>query len=70
MSEEKDDRRYQARSQEEIALELMKFIALQTQYGKMSSGAGFAAKTVHTPEQYAEALLELYQRCLKTVSGA
>jgi hypothetical protein len=54
----------------EVALEMMKFIAVQTGYGKGGgSSAGFGPKSANTPEQYAEALLELFQRCKKTVEG-
>jgi hypothetical protein len=52
-----------ARSREEIALELMKFVALTTGYGKGAPAAGYTGKIAHTPEEYADALLELYQRC-------
>ncbi len=56
-------------NQDEIALEMMKFIAVQTGYGKSSgSTAGFGAvKGSNSPESHAEALLELFQRCRKTV---
>ncbi len=55
-------------SQDEIALEMMKFIAVQTGYGKGGgSAAGFGAKGSNSPEQYADALLELFQRCRKSV---
>lgn len=58
-----------ARTKDEIALELMKFIALQTSYGRSSgSAAGFSGKPgARTPEEHTEALLELFQRCRKTV---
>ncbi|MBZ2186055.1 MAG: hypothetical protein K7J46_15195 [Bryobacter sp.] len=49
---------------------MMKFIAVQTGYGKSSgSTAGFGAKGANTPEVHAEALLELFQRCLKVVKA-
>ncbi len=51
------------RSKEEIALELMKFIAATTGYGKGTPTAGYTGKPSRTAEEYAEALLELYQRC-------
>jgi hypothetical protein len=58
-------------SKDEVALELMKFIAVTTGYGKgASSGAGFGTKTGKTPEEYAESLLELFVRCRKTVNKA
>ncbi len=51
------------RSKDEVALELMKFIALTTGYGKAAPAAGYTGKPVRSPEEYAEALLELFQRC-------
>ena len=60
-----------ARRNEDIALDLMKFVAMTTAYGRTTStgvgfqGSGSAAK----PEDYAEKLLELYGRCLGAVSG-
>ena len=55
------------KSPDEIALELMKFIAVQTGYGKGGATAGFAGKSAKTAEEYADALLELYQRCRKVL---
>ena len=53
-----------SRSRDEVALEMMKFIAVTTGYGKGSSGAGYGSKgTPRTPEEYAEALIELFQKC-------
>jgi hypothetical protein len=60
-----------ARRNEDIALDLMKFVAMTTGYGRTTStgvgfqGTGSAAK----PEDYAERLLELYGKCLSSVSG-
>ena len=51
------------RSKEEISLEMMKFIAVTTGYGKGVPAAGYTGKQSKTPEEYAEALLHLYQRC-------
>ncbi len=52
------------RSKDEIALELMKFIALSTGYGKSSGSAGFSGKPAsRSPEEYADALLDLFERC-------
>jgi hypothetical protein len=57
-----------ARRNEDIALEMMKFIALTTGYGKTGTpGAGFQGGTVHKPEDYATHLLDLYGRCLAAV---
>lgn len=57
------------RSKDEVALELMKFIAVSTGYGKGGSGAGYGtAKVAKSPEEYAEALLELFERCRGVVN--
>jgi hypothetical protein len=55
-------------SKEEVALELMRFIAQTTGYGKTSAGAGFGGKAPKTPEEQADALLLLYDRCRSAVS--
>jgi hypothetical protein len=58
-----------ARRLEDIALDMMKFIALTTGYGKMGApGAGFQGGTAK-PDDYANHLLELYGRCLAAVQG-
>jgi hypothetical protein len=58
------------RRNEDIALDMMKFIAATTGYGKIGSpGAGFQGGTVSKPEDYASHLLDLYTRCLNTVNG-
>ena len=51
------------RTQDEVALEMMKFIAVTTGYGKGSGTAGFTGKTSKTPEEYADALIQLFERC-------
>lgn len=56
------------RSRDEVALELMKFIAMTTGYGKGTGAAGFTGKATRTPEEYADALLQLFERC-RTVIG-
>jgi hypothetical protein len=59
-----------AKRNEEIALEMMKFIAVTTGYGKIGApGAGFQGGTVQKAEDYATHLLELYTRCLNTITG-
>jgi hypothetical protein len=55
------------RSADEVALEMMKFIAVTTGYGKGGSAAGFSGKGSKTSEEYAEALLQLFQRCRSVV---
>lgn len=60
-----------SRRNEDIALDLMKFIAMTTGYGRTTTGgvgfqgSGAAAK----PEDYASHLLELYGRCLQAVQA-
>ena len=61
--EENSARPGPVRSKDEVALELMKFVADSTGYGKGSPTAGYTGKPTRTPEEYAEALLQLYQRC-------
>jgi hypothetical protein len=58
-----------ARSKDEIALELMKFVALQTGYGKGGPAAGYGGKSGRSPEEYADALIELFERCRKVVEN-
>ncbi|MGE5486695.1 MAG: hypothetical protein ACM3ZB_02605 [bacterium] len=58
------------RSKEEIALDLMKFIAVTTGYGKGAPAAGYTGKPSKTAEEYAEALLQLYQRCIAIIKQA
>jgi hypothetical protein len=60
-----------SRRNEDIALDLMKFVAMTTGYGRTtSSGVGFQGTgAASKPEDYAAQLLELYSRCLTTVAG-
>jgi len=59
------------RSKDEVALELMKFIAVTTGYGRgATSAAGFSGKPAKSPEDHAEALLQLFERCRTVVAGA
>jgi hypothetical protein len=59
-----------SRRNEDIALDLMKFIAVTTGYGKTGApGAGFQGGSDSKAEDYADNLLELYTRCLNTVNG-
>jgi hypothetical protein len=58
------------RRNEDIALDLMRFIAVTTGYGKTgSAGAGFQGDTVSKAEDYAHHLLDLYGQCLTAVQG-
>lgn len=52
---------------DEIALDLMKFIAVTTGYGKGTPVAGFGGKGPRSAEEYAEALLDLFERCRSAV---
>jgi hypothetical protein len=54
-------------TKDEVALEMMKFIAVTTGYGKGTGTAGFTGKATKTPEEYAEALLQLFERCRAVV---
>jgi hypothetical protein len=60
-----------ARRNEDIALDLMKFIAMTTGYGRTStSGVGFQGSgAASKPEDYADHLLELYGKCLAAVAS-
>ena len=62
--------RGQGRSKDEVALELMKFIAVTTGYGKGTPAAGFSGKGGRSSEEYADALLELFDRCRTAVRKA
>lgn len=66
MADEKETPR-PGSSKEEIALEMMKFIATTTGVGKSAMGAGFAGKTPKSPEEQVDTLLQLYARCLEAV---
>ena len=58
------------RRDEDIALDLMKFIAVTTGYGRASApGAGFKAASDNKAEDYARHLLDLFAECLTAVRG-
>jgi hypothetical protein len=58
------------RSKDDVALDLMKFIAVNSGFGKSGqASAGFSAKAgTRTPEELAEDLLNLFDRCRKVVN--
>jgi hypothetical protein len=62
--------RVKSGGKDEVALELMKFITLQTGYGRTAHGsAGFSGKPgTRSPEEHADGLLELFRRCRKVVA--
>lgn len=55
------------KSSDEVALELMKFIASETGYSKPQSSVGFAGKNAKSPDEQVDALLSLFERCRKAV---
>lgn len=57
----------QKKDKDEIALELMKFIAGATGYAKGAQAVGFSGKSPRTPEEQADALIALFERCRKVV---
>ncbi len=52
---------------DEVALELMKFIAVTTGFGRGTPTTGFGGKGPRTSEEYAESLLDLFERCRSVV---
>jgi hypothetical protein len=69
MADEKEKDKTPGNTNNEVALDLMKFIAVTTGYGKGASGAGFNSKSASQgTDAYAEALLELYKRCRAVVA--
>ena len=60
----------QPRGKDEVALELMKFIAITTGFGKApQNSAGFSGKpSSRSVEEQTDALFELFDRCRKAVN--
>ena len=59
-----------ARRNEDIALDLMKFVAGTAGVGKPATpSTGFSGASATKPEEHVSQLLELYSRCLKAVEG-
>ena len=57
-----------ASNPDEVALELMKFVAVTTGYGRGNTGPGFgSSKGARSSEEYADALIELFERCRTVV---
>lgn len=67
MAEPSLDRELPRQSPDEVALELMKFIAVTTGYGKGTTTTGFGSKGPRTSEEYADSLIELFERCRSVV---
>jgi len=58
-----------SKNRDEVALELMKFIAVSTGYGKgATTSAGFSGKPAKSSEEYAEALIQLFEKCRAVVA--
>lgn len=58
------------RRNEDIALDLLKFVAATTGTGKAGApSTGFVGTVATKPEEHVTQLLELYGRCLKAVEG-
>lgn len=58
-----------ANGRDEVALKLMQFIAVTTGYGKGSTTtAGFSGKATKAPEEYADALIGLFEKCRAVVA--
>jgi hypothetical protein len=69
MAEEKNDAKPDLSGKDQVALELMKFITVTTGYGKGSPTTGFtSANKARTPEEYADLLLQLFERCRTIVN--
>ena len=59
-----------ARRNEDIALDLLKFLAGTTGVGRPAApSTGFSGSPAHKPDEHVSQLLELYGRCLKAVEG-
>jgi hypothetical protein len=59
-----------ARRNEDIALDLFKYVAATTGTGKAATpSTGFAGTAVTKPEEHVTQLLDLYSRCLRAVEG-
>jgi hypothetical protein len=59
-----------ARRTEDIALDLLKFVAAQANVGSKSTGStGFGVPTTAKPDDQVTHLLELYARCRQAVEA-
>ena len=59
-----------ARRNEDIALDLLKFVAGTTGTGRPAAGStGFSGAGGVKPDEHVTQLLELYTRCLRAVEG-
>jgi hypothetical protein len=59
-----------ARRNEDIALDLLKFVAATVGVGRPATpSTGFSGASAPKPEEQVTQLLSLYSRCLKAVEG-
>jgi len=59
-----------ARRNEDIALDLLKFVAGTAGFGRQAApSTGFSSSGSPKPEEHINDLLQLYGRCLKAVEG-
>jgi hypothetical protein len=59
-----------ARRNEDIALDLLKFVAAATGFGRtVVPSTGFNSAPAPKPEEQVNQLLDLYRRCLNVVDG-
>ena len=59
-----------ARRNEDIALDLLKFVAATAGVGRPAApSTGFSGASAPKPEEHVTQLLDLYSRCLKAVEG-
>jgi hypothetical protein len=59
-----------ARRNEDIALDLFKFVSVTAGVGRPAApSTGFSGAVGAKPEEHVNQLLELYSRCLKAVEG-
>ena len=59
-----------ARRKEDIALDLLKFVAATAGVGRPAApSTGFSGAPAPKPEEHVSQLLELYTRCLDAVEG-
>ena len=59
-----------ARRNEDIALDLLKFISVTAGVGRPAApSTGFSGAAGAKPEEHVSQLLELYSRCLKAIEG-
>ncbi len=60
-----------ARRNEDIALDLLKFVAAATGVDRPAApSTGFSGAGTAKPDEHVNQLLELYTRCLKAVEGS